>query len=58
MRTERDEGMRLRLLLTLLMMLQAQPCPRAMQGKAKGGGGRVLSEKGNLEGVVALVTLW
>lgn len=24
---ERDEGMRLRLLLTLLMMLQAQPCP-------------------------------
>lgn len=24
---ERDEGMRLRLLLTLAMTLQAQPCP-------------------------------
>ena len=27
MRAERDEGMRLRFLLTLLMMLRAQPCP-------------------------------
>lgn len=43
MRTERDEGMRLRLLLTLLMMLQAQPCPPWLFGamqvqQAKGGG--------------------
>jgi hypothetical protein len=33
--------MRLRLLLTLLMMLQAQPCPPSWFGAMQGGGGSV-----------------
>lgn len=36
---ERDESMRLRVLLTLLMMLQAQPCPPWF-GAMEGPGGR------------------